>query len=273
MEDLDIDKEFANLCPDLTPEEYKLLEQSILDDGCREPIVIWKGNILDGHNRYEICQKHERPFKVKALNLPGRDAALAWIIRNQCGRRNLSESQRAMLAARLSNLTVGANQHVKRTSDEPASKDAPSQADAAKEFGVSRSTVQRASKVIESGSASLQKAVQSGEIPVRSAAVVAELPKAEQNKIVAKGPEAVKAAVKEYRDTFDTAELDKQKPKNGQPKKSEFKDSTIDDAFGQVIKLIDNRWNLNGGHALKHRICVNKVREAYDAWKEWRASK
>ena len=57
---LTVDPEFSALCTDLSPEEMNLLENSLEVDGCREPIAVWANHydtILDGHNRYRICQR------------------------------------------------------------------------------------------------------------------------------------------------------------------------------------------------------------------------
>jgi ParB-like chromosome segregation protein Spo0J len=58
MPDLKIDPELKDLIPPLTDGEYASLKESILKDGCREPLTIWKGHdiILDGHNRYQIAR-------------------------------------------------------------------------------------------------------------------------------------------------------------------------------------------------------------------------
>jgi len=58
-----IDREFHDLIPSLTSEELILLEESIIKEGCRDPLVIWQDIILDGHNRYEICNRHCLPDK------------------------------------------------------------------------------------------------------------------------------------------------------------------------------------------------------------------
>jgi hypothetical protein len=272
VEDLNIDREFDDLCPALTADEERLLEQSILADGCLHSIVTWANHddtILDGHNRYRLCKKHGRKFATKAIKIDSREEAKAWIIRTQIGRRNLSESQRASLAAKLVNSHAGGDHRANLHGEITAAK-------AAEEFNVSERSVKAARKVIEEGSKPLQNAVDAGEVPVSAAAVVAELPKAEQSKIVAKGPEAVKAAAKkvkeqkQYKDTFDTKEIEKQKTKNGSEKKTQFDDKLIDDTFAKLIRLIDDRWNKVGGHAVNHRICVQKFREGYAAFKDWK---
>ena len=62
--ELRIDEEFKRLIPPLTHDEYALLEQSIIDDGCREALCVWRNTIIDGHNRYEICHRHNIPFRI-----------------------------------------------------------------------------------------------------------------------------------------------------------------------------------------------------------------
>lgn len=94
---LKIDKEFKTLIPPLSPKEYEQLEANIFADGCREPIVIWNGYIIDGHNRYEICKKHNIGYKVKEMSFESRDEAVVWICTNQLGRRNIAEETRKYL--------------------------------------------------------------------------------------------------------------------------------------------------------------------------------
>ena len=95
--ELIVDDEFSSLIRPLTSEEYRFLEENILRDGCREPITIWKGIILDGHNRYRICKRWDLPYRTTELDVSGRDEAMSWICANQLGRRNLSEEMRKYL--------------------------------------------------------------------------------------------------------------------------------------------------------------------------------
>lgn len=96
-----IDSEFKNLIPPLTDDEYKGLEESILNEGCRDALVCWGDTLIDGHNRYEICTKHDIPFETIEMDFPTRDDVIVWIIKNQFGRRNLPAYERARLALRL----------------------------------------------------------------------------------------------------------------------------------------------------------------------------
>jgi hypothetical protein len=94
---LNIDPEFKNLIRPLRREEYRQLELNLVMEGCREDIIAWNDTILDGHNRYEICNKMRIPYGVRELDFPSRDAAIAWICANQLGRRNISEETRKYL--------------------------------------------------------------------------------------------------------------------------------------------------------------------------------
>ena len=94
-----INPEFKALIPPLSPEEHNQLEQNILAHGCRDPIVLWRDTIIDGHNRYEICTKHDIKYKTIKLRLSGRDEAKLWILENQLGRRNITDAMRIELAA------------------------------------------------------------------------------------------------------------------------------------------------------------------------------
>ena len=89
-----IDKEFKSLIPPLTAEEYAGLEESILQEGCRDALIVWGDTLIDGHNRYEICTKHNIPFETVEMFFPSRDDVKLWMMRNQLSRRNLNDFQR-----------------------------------------------------------------------------------------------------------------------------------------------------------------------------------
>lgn len=94
---LKIEPKFKNLIRPLQRKEYLQLEQNILSDGCRDPIITWNGVIVDGHNRYEICMRHQIPFAVLEMDFSCEAEAIAWICANQLGRRNISEETRKYL--------------------------------------------------------------------------------------------------------------------------------------------------------------------------------
>jgi site-specific DNA-methyltransferase (adenine-specific) len=99
MENLKIDEEFKDLIPELQEEEFRQLESNLLNEGWRanERIIIWNGTIIDGHNRYAICQKNNIEFKTSEKKFKDKNEAIIWIIENQLGRRNLSTFDRLEL--------------------------------------------------------------------------------------------------------------------------------------------------------------------------------
>ena len=96
-----IKPQFRDLIPALLPEEYTDLENSLLRDGCLDTIKVWLGIIVDGHNRYTICQKHSIPFETQEMGFEDEQDATIWIIRNQFARRNINAAQRGSLALKL----------------------------------------------------------------------------------------------------------------------------------------------------------------------------
>lgn len=97
MKDLLIDEEFKKLIPPLSKEEFKILEENILKDGCIDPICTWNDIIIDGHNRYKICKKHNVVFKIHEISFTQREEVKNWICSNQLGRRNISEETKKYL--------------------------------------------------------------------------------------------------------------------------------------------------------------------------------
>jgi len=89
--ELIINSRFRDLFPPLSEEERTLLENSIRLEGCRDAIITWNNQIVDGHNRYEICGKHSIPFKTIEMEFSSEGKALEWMLKNQKGRRNLSD--------------------------------------------------------------------------------------------------------------------------------------------------------------------------------------
>ena len=96
---LRIDPEFESRIPPLTVDEFQQLEENILADGVIiNPIIVWDGVIIDGHNRFRIVEKHPHiTFTTCEREFDDRHDALAWICKNQLGRRNLTFQQKKYL--------------------------------------------------------------------------------------------------------------------------------------------------------------------------------
>lgn len=159
MEKLKIDPEFRDKIPHLTDAEFEQLRENILADGeVFEPLVVWNGTIVDGHNRYKIVQEHpEIPYHIKEMNFADKWEAFAWMFKNQLGRRNIQAKDRDILIDGLVEArkkSHGAsdgfrgNQHtlVKDQSGH-LPKDGSTRRAVAKELGVGEGTVQRAQQL------------------------------------------------------------------------------------------------------------------------------
>ena len=93
VQEIVVDEEFRFLLPLLDKETFALLEENILENGIRDPIVLWGDVVGGGHNRLEIARKHGLPFATVSKEFDSRDAAMIWIISTQVSRRNLTPIQ------------------------------------------------------------------------------------------------------------------------------------------------------------------------------------
>jgi len=101
---LEIDDDFKELITPLSNNEIIKLITSITECGCLEPIKTWNNIIVDGHNRYLICQEYNIPFKVKEMDFATKEQALIWAANNQLARRNLTTYNRALLGIKIAEL-------------------------------------------------------------------------------------------------------------------------------------------------------------------------
>ena len=97
----EIDPEFQAAIPPLSEAELSILTESLKAEGCRESLIVWNGLLIDGHNRYAICAEYDIPFETSEVHFASRTDALVWIKKNQLGRRNLTDYQRAEIALSL----------------------------------------------------------------------------------------------------------------------------------------------------------------------------
>ena len=147
-----INPKFQALIPPLTPEEYRQLEANIIQQGCRDALILWRGILVDGHNRFAICAKHNIYYQTKTIDLPDEEAVEDWMDANQLGRRNLTPDQRSIMRGRRYNRTKKAkggdygNQHTPKLQSDTLPDTATALAN---QHGVSRATVIRDGKRAE----------------------------------------------------------------------------------------------------------------------------
>ncbi|GAB3048275.1 hypothetical protein GCM10027185_60150 [Spirosoma pulveris] len=151
--------ELQALIPELQKSEYEQLEDNIRKEGCRDSLLIWqttKGTIegsandspvnilVDGHNRYSICKKHNIDFKVVLREFLNLQAVRDFMINNQLGRRNLTPEQTSYLRGlKYRNERQTAGRPIQDENIEEQSIAQRTQDRLAKEFNVSPRTIHR----------------------------------------------------------------------------------------------------------------------------------
>ena len=195
MINLKIDPEFQSQIPPLTDDEFKQLEENILKEGkLLSPLIVWGNTLVDGYNRYAILQKHpEICFSTMPLRFANREEALAWICKNQLGRRNLTPEQKKFLIGKQYSVEHrklggnGNNQYTATTQEAvqeelcqfdtipPTSAEASIRKQIAERNNVSESYVARSEKfmrgveIMEQMVPGMQEKILSGQFKVRDA--------------------------------------------------------------------------------------------------------
>ena len=175
--DLAVDPEFRDLIPPLNEEELKLLEESLVADGCESPLIVWNGVIIDGHNRYAICRKHDIPFSIQEKNFDTREEVMLWMLRNQLGRRNLNNYQRVELVLKFEPLVKNAAEQ--RMMAGKAANPVPTLAQGqtkgrtrdhlSEAAGVSHGTFAKAKKLVQSADEETKRELRAGKVTVNRA--------------------------------------------------------------------------------------------------------
>ena len=256
----------------LTPDEYSALERSILAEGCRDALVLWGDLLVDGHNRYGICQKHGLPFStVQALQFQTLEDVHLWMIDQHLGRRSISDFQRGVLALRKRDI-LETRQKAAPAAEAPASPagdppfdvegdasssaheasadTAPSTAIAtapadtqllnsrealAKAARISSTQVRMIEAIQSQAAPEVVAAVRAGDITLSTAAMVASLPAEEQAQAAHGGAKELRQAAKRVREA-------KRKPKpedtgSGDEAAATSEEHSVDSLLARVREL------------------------------------
>ena len=225
----------------LTPDEHDALERSILAEGCRDALVLWGDVLVDGHNRYGICQQHGLPFQtVQNTRFQSIEDVHLWMIDQHLGRRSVSEFQRGVLAlkkreiiaerrAQAAAAVVAAKAEAAQSPGGQAPWEGDTDPVVAKALATvakvpedaldTREALARAARLTaaqvkaieaihQNAAPEVVAAVKSGELSLNAAAVVATLSVEEQQAAAAGGAQDLKQAAKRVREA-------KKKPKAG----------------------------------------------------------
>ena len=216
--DIVVKEELKAYIDPLTAEEHEALERSLLAEGCRDALVLWSNILVDGHNRYGICVKHNIPFNtVQHPHFKSMEDVHLWMIEQHLGRRSVSDFQRGVLALRkraivearrvaeqekLARESAGELPAAEAELDTPPWEPAPklSKADLARQAKLSTAQVSQIEKIHAHAAPEVIEAVKNGEISLSAAAVVASLPEPEQRAAAAGGKDELKQAAKRVRE-------------------------------------------------------------------------
>lgn len=209
-----INEELRAYIDPLTEDEYAALERSLLNEGCRDALVLWGELLVDGHNRYSICQKHGLPFQtIQNDSFQSMDDVYLWMIDNHLGRRSVSDFQRGVLALRKKEiLSARLAQIQELPAEEGSAGAAPASAvkteaspqlsreAMARAARVSSNTLGQIEKIKKTAAPELVDAVKAGVISINAAAAVASLPSEKQVATVAGGKKELRQAARQVRE-------------------------------------------------------------------------
>jgi N6-adenosine-specific RNA methylase IME4/ParB-like chromosome segregation protein Spo0J len=198
------DHPFAALFPLLSQTELAELAADIATNGLRDPVMLHRGMILDGRNRYRACLLKDLPARYEFYTGTN-DDALDYVISKNVHRRHLTLSQRALAMASYEEYRHGGarrnlvfqDANLQLEGVDPA-KPAPTRAELAERGRVSERLIASAAVVRDEGAPELSDAVRAGDLAVSTAALIARLPKEEQVRLLQQAaPDAVKVAAKQ----------------------------------------------------------------------------
>ncbi len=223
-----INQELKAYIDPLTPDEYASLEQSLLAEGCRDALVLWGDVLVDGHNRYEICRKHNIEFRtVQNRSFKSMDDVRLWMIDNHLGRRSVSDYQRGVLALRKKTILEA---RAGATAGAPADPDTPqaaapgpqgdgggsdsgntpvpghahtmalTRAALARAARLSSNTLGQIEQIHNAAAPELVDAVKRGEVSINAAAAVSALPQAAQVAAVVAGKQELRELARQVRE-------------------------------------------------------------------------
>ncbi len=212
--------EACSLLPSLPDEELAGMVEDIRRHGQQQPIVLFEGKVLDGRHRLRACLAAGVPPKVVEWQGPD---PVRWVLSLNFHRRQLTEGQKAIVAARAEAMLEAQAQA--RMLAEAAAAAAASGVEAPLEVSgadetpplpraerrkvrqdtaalvrVSTRAVARGRALMDTAVPELVTAVERGRVPMRAAEEVAQLEQPAQRELVTRGEEAVVAEARRMRE-------------------------------------------------------------------------
>lgn len=145
-----IDPEFENKIPPISEDEFKQLRENILTAGeVYEPLVVWDGTLVDGHNRWKVIRENpEVKWRTREMDFSDKWAAFEWMYKNQLGRRNLTDQQRTYMIGKMYEARKNTHGGDRKSSAQngPLKFNGHKDEEIANELGIGHNTVRRAEK-------------------------------------------------------------------------------------------------------------------------------
>lgn len=146
-----IEAEFKNKIPPIGEDEFSRLRENIISAGeVYEPLVVWNGILVDGHNRWNVIQEFpEVKWRVRYIDCADKWAAFEWMYKNQLGRRNLTDQQRVYMIGKMYEARKNSkggdygNQYTKVAKDQNDLKPKSTAEAIGREVGVAEPSVKR----------------------------------------------------------------------------------------------------------------------------------
>ena len=216
--------DLAELLPPLSGEQLAALEKDILQNGCYAPIIVNEDLVVvDGHNRQQICTRHDLPYKMAVFAFDDLLEAKQWALDTQKGRRNLDKWELGKIALKLrpeiearakENMSLGGQAYKPSEEGLTTLSNLPpvnTRRELADSVGIGEVTMGKIMQIDEHATAAVKEALDKRELSVNQGyqitRQVQDLPKDEQGQAALELVELEKAK-KEIREK--DAEIDRQ---------------------------------------------------------------
>lgn len=176
-------------------QRVKMLEAQIIEEGCRDPIVVWRetGIIVDGNTRYDICLRNNIPFAVVFMHFDSKADAMQWAKDNQSNRRNMTIPQSIEVQHKIENqvradakerMLAGKKIDLKENFPEGMQIKGQSRDKLGAEAGVSGRTYEKATHVLDNAPEPIKQAWKSEALSTDAAYQATKLPEERQQQII-----------------------------------------------------------------------------------------
>jgi ParB-like chromosome segregation protein Spo0J len=180
----------SKLWPDIPQAQFLELKEDIQKHGQVYPITVYDKQIIDGWHRYRACSELE--IKPQTSTFRGTPEQAADLVNSlNAHRRNVADGIRAFAVTGAYTWAEGCAK--RGGTGAPLAVDTKTNSQMAVIAGTSKTTVKQAKRIHQEGSKPLKEAVKAGEVSVKKAAAVVDLPKSEQLAAAIKKPEKPRA--------------------------------------------------------------------------------